>query len=78
MNQPYRDFTDSEIEDLFGYHPPTPEQREVYDQINAAFIECGKKIAKLLPSGPGKTVAIRGLAEARMKANAAVALEGKF
>ncbi len=76
--QPYRDFTDPEIEDIFSYHAPTPEQRGIYEQINAAFQEAAKKIAPLLPAGPGKTVAIRRLSDARMAANAAVALEGKF
>lgn len=76
--QPYRDFTDPEIEDIFSYHAPGPEQRETYEQINAAFVECAKTIAPLLPAGPGKTVAIRKLSDARMAANAAVALDGKF
>ena len=76
--QPYREFNDAEIEDLFSYHPPTPEQRGTYEEINAAFVECAKKIAPLLPGGPGKTVAVRKLSDARMSANAAVALNGKF
>lgn len=75
---PYRTFDDAEINDIFSYHAPTPEQRETYDQINAAFVECAKKIAALVPEGPGRTVAIRALSEARMKANHTVSVGGAF
>jgi hypothetical protein len=74
----YRKFDNKEIEDIFSYHPPAEHQREIYERINAAFIECAKKVVPLILDGPGKTVAIRKLADARMAANAAVALEGKF
>lgn len=78
MREIYRTFDEKEITEIFSYHPPTEAQRETYEEINTAFIECAKSIAPLLPDGPGKTVAIRKLADARMAANAAVALEGKF
>lgn len=74
----YLTYDAAEIRDIFSYHAPSDEQRAVYEQINAAFIECALKIAPLLPPGPGKTVAIRTLAWARMEANASVALQGKF
>jgi hypothetical protein len=70
--------TNEQIREIFSYHPPTPEQREIYEKINAAFIQCAGAIEPLMPEGPGKTVAIRKLAEARMQANASVALEGRF
>jgi len=76
--QPYRTFGMREIMDIFSYHPPTPEQRETYEFINLAFQQCALKITTLLPNGPGKTAAMRKLADARMAANAAVALEGRF
>lgn len=70
--------TDEQIKDIFTYHPPTNEQREVYQKINQAFIACALEINDLMPSGAGATVAIRKLSEARMAANQAVALEGRF
>lgn len=73
-----RKFDEEEIRFLFQYHPPTAEQRAVYEKINAAFIECASQVAGLLPDGPGKTVAMRKLSDARMSCNAAVALEGRF
>lgn len=75
---PIRDFNEEEIDFLFQYHPPTPEQRDVYEQINAAFRTCGKAVSELLPPGPGKTVAMRALSDTRMKCNQAVALNGRF
>ena len=74
----YRTFDQPEIEQIFSYHPPNEKQRETYERINLAFIECAEKVAELMPDGPGKTAAIRKLADARMACNAAVALEGKF
>lgn len=73
-----RDFTDEEIDYLFQYHPPSPDQREVYEQINEVFRACGKSVAKLMPAGPGKTAAMRALSDTRMKCNQAVALKGRF
>lgn len=70
--------TDEQLKDIFTYHAPTEEQRAKYEQINAAFLECAKVVNVFTPEGPGKTVAIRKLAEARMQANASIALEGRF
>ena len=70
--------TDQQIEDIFSYHSPTSEQSRIYQEINEAFQRTAKIINKLMPAGAGATVAIRKLSEARMQANAAVALEGTF
>lgn len=70
--------TEQQILNIFSYHPPTPEQREVYEKINATFQATALLINEVMPPGPGATVAIRKLSDARMAANAAVALEGSF
>lgn len=70
--------TDDQITNIFSYHNPTPEQREVYEKINTTFQATAKVINELMPNGPGATVAIRKLSDARMAANAAVALAGSF
>lgn len=70
--------TNEQIEDIFTYHAPKPEQIEKYAKINEAFQSCAKVINEVMPAGAGATSAIRKLSEARMAANAAVALEGKF
>ena len=66
------------IDHIFTYHPPTPEQHATYDALTALFKYAAHSLNDLLPEGPGKTVAIRKLSEARMSANAAVALKGQF
>jgi hypothetical protein len=70
--------TDDQLKVIFSYHAATEAQRVSYDQINAAFLECARVINAAVPEGPGKTVAIRKLSEARMQANHCVALEGVF
>lgn len=70
--------TNEEVIHIFTYQPPTLEQVEVYDYVGAKFRELAVVLNEQLPDGPGKTVALRKLAEARMQANACVALNGKF
>lgn len=70
--------TDEQLKDIFTYRPPTEKQRELYERINIAFLECAQVVNAVTPDGPGKTVAIRKLSDARMAANAAIALEGRF
>lgn len=70
--------TEDQLKHIFSYHPPTPDQREIYEKINAAFLECARVVNAVTPEGPGKTAAIRKLSDARMAANASVALEGRF
>ena len=71
-------FQTEKLIDIFSYHPPTKEQTGIYQKINEAFLECAEKVNLLMPDGPGATAAMRKLADSRMAANAAVALEGKF
>lgn len=70
--------TEELIRDIFTYFPPTPELTGTYQEINASFIAVALKLDALLPKGAEKTGAIRKLSEARMHANAALVLEGKF
>jgi len=70
--------TEEQLKDIFTYHPPTEAQRLVYEQINAAFLECARVVNAVTPEGPGKTVAIRKLSEARMQTNHSVSVEGRF
>lgn len=70
--------TDQQLEDIFSYHAPTPDQLPKYEAVNKAFLECAKVVNEIAPDGAGKTVAIRKLSDARMACNASVALEGRF
>lgn len=66
------------IDHIFTFHKATPEQAAIYDALTDYFRWLARKLNEKLPEGPGKTVAIRKLSDARMAANAAVALEGRF
>lgn len=66
------------MEFIFTYHAPTAQQVESLAIMGDAFKDLAHVINNTLPDGPGKTVAIRKLAEARMSANSALILEGKF
>lgn len=70
--------TEDQIQEIFTYHAPTIDKVEAYNQINDAFLQCAKVVNTTLAEGPGKTVAIRKLSEARMQANHSVSLEGRF
>jgi hypothetical protein len=78
INVKEKKMTEEQIRDIFTYHAPTIDQVELYNQINDAFMQCALVVNRIAPEGPGKTVAIRKLAEARMQANASIALEGRF
>lgn len=71
-------FTDSKLDDIFSYHTPTVEDLEKYSAVNKGFLELAKQLSYILPDGPGKTVAIRKLSEARMVVNHAISMKGEF
>lgn len=62
--------------DYLTYHPPTEEQAEDYKRINNAFQFLMSDIWKLLPEGPGKTLAIRAIGRAIMECNSCIANNG--
>lgn len=70
--------TNSQLEDIFSYHSPTEEQKPKYDEVNRVFLDLAKTINELMPAGPGATVSIRKLNEARNAVNSAIAYEGRF
>lgn len=66
----------TEIANNFTYHPPQPEQIEIYENMR----DEGKSLALFIyencPGGPERTLAIRKIEEAVMWANAAIARNG--
>lgn len=61
------------LDDLFKYHPPTPEQAQKYDRINEAARAFARVVLTECPRTPDRTAAIRMIREARMTANASIA-----
>lgn len=71
-------YTSAQLDDMFTYHAPTPEQLPKYAAINAAARAFAQAVIVNTDPCPDQSAAIRLIREARMTANSAVALEGKF
>lgn len=72
-----RPMTRSEIlNELFSYHAPTPETITKYAAINQAAKNFAEVVSQNCPNGADLSAAIRLIREARMTANAAIALNG--
>jgi hypothetical protein len=69
--------TSDDIEHIFTYHAPTPEQIPRYEEIRAAAKLFALTILDNTPASADQTVAIRKVREAVFNANAAIALGGK-
>lgn len=54
------------------YHKPDDDQLRAHHEVNLRFQELLQRIWLEIPAGPGKTVLIRKLNEARMAANSAI------
>ena len=64
------------LDEVMTYHPPTEEQIPKYQRVKEAIAEAIKAVIFNCPECADRTVAIRKLREARMDANAAIALNG--
>lgn len=72
-----RPYSDSEIvAELFKYHPPTIDQLPRYAAINQAAKNFAEILLANCPPCADRSAAIRLLRDARMTANAAIALNG--
>ena len=70
--------TDEQIQNWFTYHSPNGDQQKCYAAINEAAINLAKVIRDYSPASADQTDAIRKVREARMTANAAIALDGRY
>ena len=69
--------SDAEIlAELFSYHPPTHETLPKFAAINQAAKNFAEVILQNCPPSADRSAAIRQIREARMTANAAIALNG--
>jgi len=75
--QAARPMTNAEIlQELFSYHPPTAETLPKFSAINQAAKNFAEIVLQNCPSSADRSAAIRLIRDARMTANAAVALNG--
>lgn len=70
--------TVEDIEDIFSYHSPTPEQIPHYTAFRAAAKTFALAILEHTPASPDQCAALRKLRECTMTANASIALGGKY
>lgn len=67
--------SDDDIEHLFTYHTPRPDQTPRFERLNLATKDYARAIRNNVRPGPDRTVAIRSLQRLRMDCNLAIALE---
>ncbi len=70
-------FTDEQIDEMFTYHDD-PAKVPHYDAVNDAAKALFRIIQEHCPASADRSAAFRMVREARMTANAAIALDGKF
>lgn len=63
-----------EARNQFAYHPATPDTAPRHDAIRGLFLRFVEELWPLIPDGPEKTLALRDLQTAQMRANGAVAM----
>ncbi len=66
-----------DIEKLFTYQPPTPEMQEHFEAVARACEVACRVLVEHVPTSADRTLAIQHLVDARMRANAAIALDGQ-
>lgn len=70
-------YSDEQIDDMFTYHSD-PAKVPHYENVNKAAKLFFRTVQQNCPDSADRSAAFRMIREARMTANAAIALEGKF
>lgn len=68
---------EEEINDLFEYHAPTPEQVEAMKEVRSAAKALALIIDRVCPPSADRTDAVRQLQNCNMTANRSIVLKGK-
>ena len=66
-----------DLEKLFSYQPLTPEMQEHFEAVAKACEHAARVIVAHVPPSADRTLAIQHLVDARMRANSAIALDGR-
>lgn len=78
MNIKLEHMPEAYLADVFRYHAPTEEQQVTYAGLRRAGAQFAAVILDTVPACEDRTAALDKVREAVMRANAAVALEGKI
>jgi hypothetical protein len=68
---------DDDISELFTYHTPTAEQIGQFEKIKEAGMYFAQVIRNNSPKSANQTLALQHVVDARMRANAAIATNGR-
>jgi hypothetical protein len=63
----------AKLENDYGYHKPEGDQVQRYERINRDCKQAALTVLECCPPSPDRTVALRAIQEARMKANMSIA-----
>lgn len=66
------------VDDMFLYHPWSPDQQEAGIIVRDALATAFKAIIEHVPPSPDRTVALRKIREARMDCNSAITFKGRY
>ena len=69
-------FIPADLDEVFRYHQPTPEQQKCYVEIRQAAKVFASVILENTPPCNDQTEAVEAIRSAVMRSNAAVALKG--
>lgn len=64
-----------DLDNLFKYHAPKPDQKLKYEKLRMAAREFAEVLIDVTPPSPDQSAAMRKLRECVMTANASIALE---
>lgn len=67
-----------DLDHIFKYHTPTPEQLPKYEALRAAAKSFAEAIVAHTPPSADQSAALRHVREAVMTANASIALGGRL
>jgi hypothetical protein len=70
--------TAHDLDEMFKYHPADGDDLTRYAAINSAAKNFAREVLANTPPSADQSAAIRKIREARMTANAALALKGRF
>lgn len=65
--------TEAYLDNVFTYHPPTPEQIPKYEELRAGARALAALVLKHCPASRERSLALTKIEEAAMHANSAVA-----
>ena len=68
--------TDAELTDRFLYHHPDAQAIPLHERVSQLMLATAKEIRDICPEGRNLSLALTALEDARMRANAAIAIEG--